>query len=153
MRIQSRGALAVAAAVLGIAGLLVQAGLGNRGGVVTVAAWIINILLLVLLFWAGRLAKQHAWRPVWTGAWVGAVYGVFRGLAGFFTHVTAEQLQKSSHGQLSQDAIEKAVALANSTTTHFISLVTMIVVWAIVGLIVAWLGGSTTRRMVDEDRE
>lgn len=151
MRIKSRVSLVVMAAVLGIIGLLVQVGLGNGSSVVTVVAWIINILLLVLLFLAGRTAKQQGWRPVWTGALTGAVYGVFRGLSGFFTHVTAEQLQKSTHGQLSQDAIDKAVALANSTTTHFISLITMIVVWGIVGLIVAIIGGTTVKKPVDSE--
>jgi hypothetical protein len=127
----------------GIVAALVAAHLSHVPGLT------FDVVTAVILFVAGRAAKQQALGPWKVGALAGAIYGVLSGWPALLVHVTRAQLLHSTpaqlRGQLTPAEVTRALQVVNSPLTHVISWLGAVVVGVVLGLVLGAIGGMTVK--------
>ncbi len=104
---------------------------------------VIELGFLALTIVGGRAVKVDGGRPVPTGALMGGLYGVVESIPGLFTKFAVSSFTGTN--------VTKAQAVhyaqfANSASGHLSALVGNGIVYAIVGLIFAAVGGASIRK-------
>lgn len=105
------------------------------------------IIGLIHVFWGGRVSKMFGGHPVGRGALLGAIYGVITGISIFFLHVSAGALQSQLGNSVSSGASQNLANMVNSPTTHVVTFLLGIVIYAVGGLIAAAIGGATAKKI------
>ncbi len=120
---------------------------GHRVGMPIVVSIILDVIVLGILLFAGRAAKQQGARPVGVGAIAGLIYGIVSGWPSLLIHLTRAQLLASLHARHVNPtlAIGTLLKAANSPAAHIASWAASAGVGVIMGLIVGAIGGLTTK--------
>jgi hypothetical protein len=132
----------VAAAILGALTV------GAAAAHVAAAGPVFEILAVGVAALTGVAAHHTKTRPGPAGIAVGAVFGFVAGFAGFVTKVTAALIRSeiAARKLTLKGSISGVVRFDNSTAAHLIDLVGAVILFAIVGLIVAAIAGAIANR-------
>lgn len=142
---------AAAGALLGVLGLLDSLVFSQPSmrGASSGMEWVLNALVLVAAFLAGRRAKAEGRRPLWRGALVGALYGGIGGLGAFFIHVTPAQIAaqiQNAGGAAASVSPARIAAIDNSFTIHILAWGVALILFGLLGLVSGVIGGAVARR-------
>lgn len=136
----------VLSAALGIVafvfGMISQSGGANNFTVIIA----LDILLLIIAFFAGRNAKAQQKSPVKVGAIVGAIYGLIVGIPTLFVTVTRSEVVHSYKGKpIPHGSITQVINAANSPVSHAFILSGSIITRLLLGVISAYVGAFILR--------
>ncbi len=105
--------------------------------------------MLLNAFLTGRWARRAGKAPARNGALVAVVFGLISSLAVLSLHVTPAQIR--SRAAISPSLVSQEVAIVNSPLLHIGVLVVSAFGYGLLGLLMGWMGGASTRAAGGKD--
>lgn len=107
-------------------------------------------VLAVIMFLAGRRAKQQGLKPWHSGAIAGVLYSLFSSWPVFFIRYTRAELVRTLKGKaVSSAQVTTSLHLLNSFTPHVVEFLGAAVLIGAIGIVVGIVGGATAKSSTD----
>ncbi len=138
----------ILAALLGAMGIFIHFALATAA-IGTLLADVVFLAMVVLIIVAGMNAKRRGQKAPRQGVLLGLIYG---GLLGIGDVVYAPQgsaavrLMQRAYPSASHAQIMAQLALLRTASARFGSFITTVVIWALLGLLFAWIGSLLVKR-------
>ncbi len=106
---------------------------------------VLALAMVLLLVWAGWTARRSKLRPSWQAALVGVWYGVPAGLTNVLFPLTPAQVaarlaKAQPRLHLTAAQLQLAQQGADSVASHWEGFAETIILYALLGLLLGWLG-------------